>query len=253
MEAASLHPARARVRPPCVGLLCNPKVTLYTCQDVPPTDASSSRPPLTKERVLRAAVELADRRGIGALTMRRLGSALGVEAMSLYKHVANKEAILAGMVDMVVGEIAIPDEGEDWRTAMWRRAASAREVLGRHSWVIGLMEADTAPGPNTLRYMNAIIGNLRAAGFAMEHATRAFMVLDSYVYGHVVQESNLPFGTLDEMVDEVRSALDHVAMIEFPHLVDMYQHALTFEYSLDDQFAYGLELVLDGIERQREG
>ena len=218
-----------------------------------PPDPPTTRAPLTKQRVLKAAVELADRRGLGALTMRRLGSALGVEAMSLYKHVANKEAILAGMVDMVVGEIAIPNEGEDWRTAMRRRAASARDALGRHSWVIGLMEADTAPGPNTLRYMNAIIGNLRSAGFAMEHATRAFMVLDSYVYGHVVQESNLPFGTVNEMVDEVRTALDAVAMREFPHLIAMYEHALTFEYSFDAQFAYGLELLLDGIERELEG
>lgn len=215
------------------------------------SDSTASRTPLTTERVLRAAIALADRRGLGELTMRRLGAELGVEAMSLYKHVANKEAILAGMVDLVIGEIAIPEAGVPWRAAMALRAHSAREVLGRHTWVIGLLEAGTAPGPRSLRYLDAIIGNLRSAGFAMEEAARAFMLLDSYVYGHVIQEANLPFATRQEMTDAVAESLARDATRAFPHLAAMYEHALTYEYAFDDQFAFGLELVLDGLERLR--
>lgn len=203
--------------------------------------------------MLEAAIELVDRGGLGALTMRRLGSALGVEAMSLYKHVPSKEALLEGMVDRIIGAIAIPEEGAPWRAAMTLRANSAREVLGRHAWVIGLLEAGTSSGPSAMRYLNAIIGSLRAAGFSMEDAGRAFMVLDSYVYGHVVQESSFPFDTPEEITETVATALEQEALSAFPNLVAMYEHALTYAYSLDDQFEFGLELVLDGLERLREG
>ena len=203
--------------------------------------------------MLDAAIELADRSGLGALTMRRLGAALGVEAMSLYKHVANKEAILHGMVDRIIGQIEIPEEGAHWRDAMTRRAASARAVLGRHAWVIGLMEAETAVGPNSMRYLDAIIGSLRAAGFSMEDAGRAFTVLDSYVYGHVVQESSFPFDTSEEIAQTATTALEREELSAFPNLVAMYEHATTYAYSLDDQFAFGLELALDGLERLRAG
>ncbi len=217
------------------------------------SDASTPRAPLTKERVLDAAIELADRGGLGALTMRRLGAALGVEAMSLYKHVASKEALLDGMVDRVIGAIAIPEAGTHWRDAMVQRAASARAVLGRHAWVIGLLEAGADSGPSTLRYLDAIIGSLRAAGFSMEDAGRAFMVLDSYVYGHVVQESNFPFAAPEEIAQTAATALEVEALRAFPNLAAMYEHATTYEHSLDAQFAFGLDLVLDGLERLRAG
>lgn len=220
---------------------------------MPSPDATAPRTPLTTQRVFEAAIELVDRAGLGALTMRRLGSALGVEAMSLYKHVASKEAILHGMVDRVIGEIAVPDEGAPWRDAMTQRAASARAVLGRHPWVIGLMEAETSAGPNSMRYVNAIIGSLRTAGFSMEDAGRAFMLLDSYVYGHVIQESNFPFVTTEGITQTAASALEQEALSAFPNLVAMYEHAVAFEYSLDAQFAFGLDLVLDGLERLRTG
>jgi AcrR family transcriptional regulator len=216
-------------------------------------ESPNRRAPLTKERVLDAAIELADRRGLGALTMRRLGAALGVEAMSLYKHVANKEALLAGMVDRVVGAIAIPEEGSHWRSAMAQRAASARAVLARHAWVIGLLEAGATPGPHAMRYLDAIIGSLRAAGFSMEDAGRAFMLLDSYVYGHVIQESNLPFAPPAEVAEAAGTASDQAALTAFPHLAALYAHARSHPRSLDDEFAFGLELVLDGLERLRSG
>jgi AcrR family transcriptional regulator len=208
---------------------------------------------LTTERVVDAAIDLVDRSGLGALTMRRLGAALGVEAMSLYKHVPSKDALLHAMVDRVIGAIAIPDEGAPWRAAMALRAASARAVLGRHAWVIGLLEAGTDSGPSAMRYLDAIIGSLRAAGFSMVDAGRAFMVLDSYVYGHVVQESSFPFATTAEIAQTATAALEQEALRAFPNLAAMYEHATTYEHSLDAQFEFGLELVLDGLERLRTG
>ena len=153
------------------------------------------RRPLTRERVLRAAVALADRHGVESLTMRRLGGKLGVEAMALYKHVANKDEILDGIAELVVGEIEIPAAGSEWRTAMRQRAVSARRVLKRHPWAIGLMESRGSSGPATLRYVDAVLGTLRGGGFSVEMATHAFWLLDSYVYGHVIQEISLPIGT----------------------------------------------------------
>lgn len=225
----------------------------YTCQAVTAPESPTRRAPLTKERVLDAAIELADRRGLGALTMRRLGATLGVEAMSLYKHVANKEALLEGMVDRVIGAIAIPEEGSPWRSAMAQRAASARAVLARHAWVIGLLEAGAAPGPHAMRYLNAIIGSLRSAGFSMGDAGRAFMLLDSYVYGHVIQESHLPMPPPEEASQSAASATAQEALSDVPHLAALYAHARSHPRSLDDEFAFGLELVLDGLERLRSG
>jgi AcrR family transcriptional regulator len=212
-------------------------------------EKSASRPPLTKERILRAAVDLADREGLGALTMRRLGAELGFEAMSLYKHVANKEEILDGMVELIVGQIEIPDPGADWREAMRRRAISERKVLSRHSWAIGLLEAGAATGPNTLRYRDAILGNLGSAGFSMENAAHAFWLLDCYVYGQVIQE--VSFSTSDEMTDTAASTLDQTTISEYPHLAAMYEHALIFGFTFDGEFEFGLDLILDGLERHR--
>ncbi|MEX1093996.1 MAG: TetR/AcrR family transcriptional regulator [Acidimicrobiia bacterium] len=216
-----------------------------------PNEKSASRPPLTKDRILQAAVDLADREGLGALTMRRLGAELGFEAMSLYKHVANKEEILDGMVEVIVGQIAIPDPGADWREAMRRRAISAREVLSKHSWVIGLLNARGLSGPAAMRYLNAILGNLMSAGFPIEDAAHAFSLLDCYVYGHVIQETTMAPNTPDDPTESEPTAPDRTAMSEYPHLVAMYEHAQTFEYTFDGEFRFGLELILDGLERHR--
>lgn len=201
------------------------------------------RPPLTRDRVLQAAVAVADREGLNALTMRRLGAELGVEAMSLYKHVANKDGVLDGIVELVIGKIAIPSPGEPWKRAMRRRAISAREVLRRHSWAIGLLEARGSTGPAALRYLDAILGNLRAAGFSVENAAHAFWVLDSYVYGQVVQELSLPVGSSEE------SLLAGETKGEYPHLVEVAEHARTAGYTVDGEFEYGLDLILDALER----
>ncbi len=180
--------------------------------------------------------------------MRRLGAELGVEAMSLYKHVSSKDEILDEIIEFVIGEIEIPDRGAAWREAMRRRAVSAREVLGRHSWAIGLLEARGSTGPTVMRYLNAILGNLRLAGFSIENAAHAFWLLDSYVYGHVVQETNLPISTPEEKTASAASVQELITVDEFPHLVELEEHALTSEYSFDNEFEFGLELILDALE-----
>ena len=164
--------------------------------------------------------------------MRRLGAELGVEAMSLYKHVTNKEEVLDGIIELVVGDIETPQEGADWKEAMRRRAISAREVLGRHSWAIGLLEARGSKGPTALRYLDAVLGNLRSAGFSMENAVHAFWLLDSFVYGHVIQETSLPIGSPEE-IDRGRRdpPWSRSRMDEYPHLVEIGEHALRSEYS----------------------
>ncbi len=165
--------------------------------------AAKPRTPLSRERVSFAAVAFADDNGIAALSMRRLGEALGVEAMSLYNHVENKDQLLDGMVDLVFGEIDLPAGGADWKTAMRERAESARQALRRHPWAIALMSTWTSPGPATLRHHDAVIGSLRAGGFSVPMAAHAFSALDSYIYGFALQEATLPLGDSEEETVEV--------------------------------------------------
>ena len=212
--------------------------------------AEGRRMPLSRERVLRAAVTLADDGGVQALTMRRVAETLGVEAMSLYRHVANKDDLLDGLVDIVFGEIDLPSDGSDWKSAMRRRAISARDVLTRHRWATTLMESRATPGPATLRHHDAVLGILRAAGFSIEFAAHAFSVLDSYIYGFALQETSLPFGSTDELTEVAESILGGVRPDEYPHLTEFVaQHAMKPGYDFGDEYAYGLDLILDGLER----
>ena len=181
--------------------------------------------------------------------MRRLGAELGVEAMSLYKHVANKEEILDGIVEVVVGEIETPRVGADWREAMRRRAISARNVLRHHSWAIGLLEARGSSGPTVLRYLDSILGNLRSAGFSIENAVHAFWTLDSFVYGQVIQEASLPISNSKEMTEPTGSTLDQGTADEYPHLVEVGEHAMKSEYSVDKEFEFGLDLIIEALDQ----
>jgi AcrR family transcriptional regulator len=194
-------------------------------------------------------VDVADREGLDALTMRRLGAELGVEAMSLYKHVANKDGILDGIVELVVAEIDIPSSRAGWKEAMRRRAISARQVLCRHSWAIGLLEARGSTGPAVRRYLNAILGNLRSAGFSIENAVHAFWLLDCYVYGHVIQETSMSLSTSEEMAESAESVPEQIPTNEYSHLVEIEERALRSEYSFDREFEFGLDLILDALER----
>jgi AcrR family transcriptional regulator len=208
------------------------------------------RTPLTRERVLHAAVALADASGSESLSMRKLGEAVGVEAMSLYHHVANKEDLLDGMIDVVFGEIDLPAGGEGWKTAMRQRAISARRVLSRHGWAIGFMESRSSPGPATLRHHDAVIGCLRDAGFSVELAAHAFSVLDSYIYGFALQERSLPFRTPEETAELAQDILAAVPADKYPHLAELTtQHVLRPGYDFGNEFEFGLDLILDGLER----
>ncbi|MBB1262426.1 TetR/AcrR family transcriptional regulator, partial [Streptomyces alkaliterrae] len=166
---------------------------------------TAARAPLSRDRVIRAAMAVADEKGTAALTMRAVAGRLGVEAMSLYHHVAGRDDILNGMVDAVFAEIDLPSPDLDWRTAMRHRTTSARAVLLNHPWAVGLLDSRPHPGPATLRHHNAVLGTLRAAGFSVPEAVHAFSLIDSYLYGFVIQETSLPFKNRAEL-DEVGTA-----------------------------------------------
>ncbi len=212
--------------------------------------ATQSRTPLSRERVLRAAVAFADESGIATLTMRKLGEALGVEAMSLYNHVASKGDLLDGMIDLVFSEIGLPSGGSDWKTAMRQRAISARQVLSRHRWAIGLMESRSSPGPATLRHHDAVIGSLRQAGFSIALAAHAFSVLDSYIYGFALQEASLPFDTGEETAGLAQMIMARFTPGEYPHLSELtVEHVLQPGYDYANEYEFGLDLILDGLDR----
>ncbi len=213
------------------------------------------RTPLTRERVLRAALALADAGGEEALTMRNLGKKLGVEAMSLYNHVANKEDILDGLVDIVFSEIEVPTPGEDdWQAGMRRRAISAREALNRHRWAVGRMEGRMNPGPASLRSHDAVMGCLREAGFPFRAAVHAMSVTDAYVYGFALQEKNLPFDDPDEVAEVMDVQRGNVpSMDDYPYLLEVATEMAKAGYDYATEFAFGLDLILDALERYRTG
>ena len=217
---------------------------------MPPRGNGSGRGRLSRDRVLAAAVALADAGGLESLTMRRLGEDLGVEAMSLYKHVTNKDDLVDGMVDLVFAEIELPPPGAGWRTAMRERAVSVRSALVRHPWATALMQSRTAPGPATLHHHDTVIGTLRGAGFSVGLTAHAFSALDAYVYGFALQQRSLPFDTLVEAQEVGRQMFARMPPGAYPHLTELtVQHILQPGYDYGDEFAYGLELVLDGLDR----
>jgi AcrR family transcriptional regulator len=214
------------------------------------TAARRSRVPLSRERVLAAAVALADEIGIEALSMRKLGEALGVEAMSLYNHVAHKDDLLDGMIDVVFAEIDLPSAEGGWRAAMRQRAVSVRAVLRRHRWAIGLMQSRTSPGPATLAHHDAVIGVLRAGGFTVAQTAHAFSALDSYIYGFALQEKGLPFEGAEQAADVAAAMFADFPVDRYPHFVELAtQHVLQPGYDYGDEFEFGLDLILDGLER----
>ncbi len=208
-----------------------------------------SRAPLSRERALSAAIAIADADGIDSLTMRKLAQALGVEAMSLYHHVENKSDILDGMVDMVFAEIDLPPEGGDWKAGMRLRAESVRAVLTRHPWALSIMESRTSPGLATLRHHDAVLGCFRSGGFSVVMAAHAFSLLDSYIFGFVMQELNLPFDDSDDLKEVVGAIMPQLSPVDFPHLVELtVEHVLKPGYTYGAEFDYGLGLILDALE-----
>ncbi len=214
------------------------------------SDSRQERPRLSRDRVLLGALAIADAGGIGSLTIRSLAKELGAKPMSVYYHVANKDEILDGIVDLVFAEIELPSADGDWKEEVRRRAGSARTVLRRHSWAIALLESRTSPGPATLRQHEAMLGTLRAAGFSRELTAHAYALLDAYVYGFAVQEASLPFEGPDSVADVAEPIMELMSTGEFPHMIDMAtSHYLQPGYDFGDEFEFGLTLILDALAR----
>ena len=209
------------------------------------------RPPVSRASAIEQAVALADAGGIAELTMRKLAQALGVEAMSLYHHVANKDDILNGMIDFVFEQVELPVPSADWRSVMRRRADSMRTTLKRHRWCLGLLESRKTPGAATLRHHDAVIGCLRHAGFSLALTAHAYAALDSYIYGFILQELNLPLETPQQTSELAGSIMSQLPAGSFPHLVEFtVGHVLQPGYAYAHEFGWGLELLLDGLERR---
>ena len=220
---------------------------------IPGAERGEPRSRLSRERVLRAAIAHADEGGLEALSMRRLAEELGVAPMALYRHVANKEDLIDAMVDVVFGEIDLPSAGDDWRTAMRLRGISVRDALLRHRWAIGLMESRRNPGPANLRHHDGVIGSLRAAGFHMAMAAHAYSLLDAYIYGFALTKMNLPFDTTTDIAEMASSTLEPFPTCEYPNLAAFItEHAMKPGYDFADEFEYGLDVILDGLERVAE-
>ena len=220
----------------------------------PDSDNHEKRTRLSRERVLRSAVAIADAAGIGALTIRSLARELGVKPMAIYYYVANKSEILDGIVDLVFAEIERPAPDGDWRSELVRRANSARQVLSRHHWAIGLMESRKSPGPATLRHHDAVIGTLRRAGFSVEMTAHAYALLDSYVYGFALQEAALPFQGTDTAADVTEPIMQRFHTDQYPHLAEMATaYILQPGYDFGDEFEFGLGVILDALTRSLPG
>ena len=217
----------------------------------PDRPAARQRKPLSRDRVLRAAIVLADEGALESVSMRKLGLVLRVEAMSLYKHVANKDDILDGIADLVIGDFEVPSVDVDWKTAVRRGAISAHQVLLRHPWASSLIESRLSAGPARLRYLEAVIGALSAGGFTMPMAIRAIMALDSYTYGFVLQELAWPFDV--ENASELAATFARgLPPSEYPNLLAMAEMMTTAAHGVPVDFEFGLDLILDGLERLRE-
>lgn len=219
-----------------------------------PRKSSSSRrrAPLSRERVLRAAVAYADRHGAAELSMRKLAKELGVEAMSLYNHVAGKDDLLDGMIDLVFAEIEPPAAGGDWKAELRRRAVSTRQALLRHRWAVGRMEGRTSHGPASMRVHDAVLGCLRAAGFSLEMTVHAMSVQDAYIYGFALQQTDMSSQTPDDFAAEARRQMDDYAeaLGDYPNLVEVVGgHVAEAGYDYEAEFLFGLDLILDGLER----
>lgn len=206
------------------------------------------KPKLNRERLIDAALAIADEGGLAALTMASVGRRIGVEAMSLYRHVANKEAMLDGLVDRVFAEIKVSPKLRGWRPIMRARAVSMRDALRRHPWAITLMESRSHPGPATLAYHDAMTAILLRAGFDGAMATRVYNLLDSYVYGFALQEAALPFSTPEEMADlsaQLLAAPD--AADAYPHLAAVQRELVDAGFDYAAEFEAGLDIILQAL------
>ncbi len=229
--------------------------TAYTRPDMAKAELETTRTPLNKERVLRSAVELADREGVEGLSMRRLSAELGVVPMALYKHVANKDELLDGMIDVVVGQIDPPRTDSDWKTAVRERILSARRALRRHTWASRVMESRTSPTPTVMAYMDSMIAMFTAGGFPIELTHHVMHAMGSRLMGFT-QEL---FNDQTDPDNPIQPAMLEAMGATYPSIYQLWQAVSHDDASIvgpgcDDQFEFefALDLMLDGIERLRE-
>ncbi len=216
------------------------------------TDTSSElRAPLSRERILDTAMSIADAEGIAALTMRRLGQELGVEAMSLYNHVANKDDILGGMLEIAMGEIALPSYDGDWKVEIRASAISAHDVLLRHPWASNLMLSATRMSVARLQWMDAVLGALRRHGFSAELTHHVYHALDSHIVGFALWLASLP-ALGEDLVALAERALPEIPAATYPYLVEHIDYHLHDTGEGEREFVFGLNLILDGVERIRD-
>ena len=207
------------------------------------------RPGLSRDRIIEAAAGVADRGGIAGVSMRNVGAELGVEAMSLYHHLSGKDDLVDGLADWVIALIQMPRPGLPWRSEMVLRAESARVALSAHPWGLGLIESRRAAGEALLRHHDAVLGCLREGGFSVALAAHAFSALDSYIYGFVLTEVNLPFESGESAEDFVAGL--SMPVQHYPYLAEMLtEQVVAKEYAYADEFTYGLNLILDALAVQ---
>ena len=205
---------------------------------------------LSRERVLGAAVALADESGLDELSMRKLAKSLGVEAMSLYNHIPNKEQLQNGMVDVVFSEIDPPSHSGQWKVEMRKRAISTRAALNRHRWAVGLMEAQPNLSEANVRLHEAVLACLREAGFSLEMAIHAHSVQDAYIYGFALQEKPLSHQAREERIEAASRILpDSGATLDlYPYSAEVQRHIAEHGFSYEEEFLHGLELILDALQ-----
>jgi AcrR family transcriptional regulator len=213
-----------------------------------------NRTPLTKERIVSVALKLADEGGIAALSMRKLGQELGVEAMALYHHFANKSLLIESMIDRVHGEIKMPVDAKHWSIAVRHRAASALEVLARHTWAPSLMASGVTPGPATMQDSESLLKCFREAGFSVEMTVHAVSALNIYTYGFAQQLANLSFNTVEEAASVGEAVMEQFPFDAYPYMGEMVsQHMMKAGYRAMDEFEFGLNLIIEGIARFEPG
>lgn len=221
-----------------------------------PSKESKNKPArksLTQTLIIEGAVKLADEISVDALTIRKLAKALTVKPMTIYHYVPNKESIIDGMVDQVFGEIDLPPADADWKSAIRKRSNSARTVLRKHPWAVPLMESRRAPGPRTLQHHDAVLGCLRTGGLSVEMTAHAYAVIDAYIYGFAIQEASMPATAGDEMADLVEEIVESLPADKYPHLFELTtEHILQPGYDFGNEFDFGLNLILEGLDRSRK-
>jgi AcrR family transcriptional regulator len=212
-----------------------------------------ARTPLTRERVLHAAIAIADEAGVGALSMRKLGQMLGVEAMSLYNHVRSKDDLLNSVIDIVLGEVEIPPAGTPWKRAIRGTAISAHDVLVRHPWAASVMLSATGRQPARWRYMESILRSLREGGFSPERTDHAYHVLDSHITGYTLWQVQIQIDPA-QLPAMASTFLQDLPPDDYPFLVEhVHQHLRPPDAADEGAFVFGLDLILDGLERLLPG